>query len=79
MFFTRLGTIVAWLALILGALRFGIGFYVGSIDESQARAIAQARYLFSTSPGTAINQGSVLIAVAIAMGILVEISRAVRR
>jgi hypothetical protein len=79
MFFTRLSTVVAWFALIVGALRLGSGLYVGSIDDTQLRAIAAARYAVLSSPGTAINQGAIAIGIALTLGILCEISRAVRR
>jgi hypothetical protein len=78
LFFTRLGTLLAWLAFVVGALRFGSAFYVGSIEEPVMRAALAARYGVS-SPGAAINQASIVIAVAIGLGILAEISKAIHK
>lgn len=78
MFFTTLGAIAAWIALILAAGRAGIAIYIfGMSDAEQARAWA-ARYL-GQPPGQAIDQAAVVALCAVALGILVEISRALRR
>lgn len=78
MFFTRLGTFAAWLALIMAAGRICVAIYitVGIASAEEARAWT-GRYL-GQSPAQAIDQASIVAACAIAMGILVEISRAVR-
>lgn len=78
MFFTRLGTIAAWLALIMAAGRIGISIYIisGIPNAEEARAWA-ARYL-GQSPAQAIDQAAMVAACAIALGILVEISRSAR-
>tara|TARA_R110002124_G_scaffold10096_9_gene50938 strand:+ start:6138 stop:6383 length:246 start_codon:yes stop_codon:yes gene_type:complete len=79
MFFTRLGTIAAWLALIMAAGRIGIAIYiVSSIPNAEEARIWAARYL-GQSPAQAIDQASIVAACAIALGILVEISRALRQ
>lgn len=70
---------MAWFALIVGALRFGSGFYVGMLSDPTEIAVASARFAVYSSPGTATNQGALSIVVAVALGILCEISRAVRR
>lgn len=79
MVFTRLGTIAAWLALIMAGSRIGIAIYIifGISNAEKARAWA-ARYL-GQSPAQAIDHAAIVAACAIALGILVEISRAVRR
>ena len=78
MVFTRIGYIAAWLAFIMALGRIGIAVYIlfGISDAEQARAWA-ARYL-AQSPGQAIDQAAMVATCAIALGILVEISRAVR-
>lgn len=75
MLFTRLGQLVAWLAVLFGVLRAGMGFGIASSDNYQALA---ARYLGS-STGEAINQGLVILVVGIGVGILTDISRSLQR
>lgn len=79
MFFTRLGTFAAWLALIMAAGRIGISIYIitGIPNAEEARAWA-ARYL-GQSPAQAIDQAAIVAACAVALGILAEISRGLRR
>ena len=78
MLFTGLGTVAAWLALIMAAGRIGIAIYIitGIPNAEEARAWA-ARYL-GQSPAQAIDQAAMVAACAIALGVLVEISWAVR-
>ncbi|KQN72391.1 hypothetical protein ASE94_07715 [Devosia sp. Leaf64] len=79
MFFTRLGTIAAWLALVMAAGRIGISIYIITSIPNAAEARAWAARYLGQSPAQAIDQALVIAACAIALGILVEISRAVRR
>lgn len=75
MFFTKLGTIVAWMAFVLGVFRVATGFVVASnLDTAGFDA---ARYIGSSTSGRAIDQGLMMIAFAIGLGILAEISRRV--
>lgn len=68
--------IFAWLALILGASRLAMGIFVAfKIYPSE---FEPSRYLGSTTSGEAINQGLLVILIAVSLGILVEISRAIR-
>ncbi|MDO9639807.1 MAG: hypothetical protein Q7J44_14810 [Pseudotabrizicola sp.] len=69
-----LGSIIAWLTLIFGALRVGIGYYVASIDDPASRAAAASRYLLSGSSGQAIDQGVKVFLFGLALGILVKIA-----
>jgi hypothetical protein len=79
MFFTRLGAVAAWLALIMSAGRIGIAIYIiTSIPNAEEARAWAARYL-GQSPAQAIDHASIAVACAIALGVLVEISRAVRR
>jgi hypothetical protein len=79
MLFTRLGTVVAWLALVMAVGRMGIAIYIlnGIPNVEEARVWA-GRYL-GMPPAQAIDQAAMVGAVAIALGILVEISRAAGR
>lgn len=80
MFFTRLGTIAAWLAFLMAAFRIGMAsFIVFGLEATEDKAFWASRYLGSKNTGEVIDQALVVAACAIALGILVEISRAVRR
>lgn len=79
MFFTRLGTVAAWLALIMAAGRIGIAIYISTSISSAEEARAWAARYLGQSPAQAIDQASIVVACAIALGILAEISRAVQR
>ncbi|WP_145693588.1 hypothetical protein [Gemmobacter caeni] len=57
----------------MGALRVAMGFALAGDGA------AAARYLGSSSPGEAIDQGLYTMIFAISLGILTEISRAVAR
>jgi hypothetical protein len=75
MIFTRLGQLIAWLAVLFGTLRAGMGFSIASSENYQALA---TRYL-GTSTGEAINQGLMMFVFGIALGILTDISRSLQR
>lgn len=75
MFFTTIGRIAAWLLLAFGVLRIGIGFMVVSIADDAQRAAATARYIGGGTSGEAIDGGFTVIGLAIALGVLCEISR----
>lgn len=70
-----LGNIVAWLALVLGALRMALGVFVASFDDPATRATAAARYLGSATSGEAIDQGIKVFLFGLVLGILVKIGR----
>lgn len=72
MFFTKLGRIVAWVIFCTSVFRVAIGFLVAFSAEDPASA-AQ-RYLGKVNTGEAINEGIYAIGIAIALGILTEIS-----
>lgn len=76
MIFTRIGTLVAWIAMLMAAGRFAIGVYA-AMQPTEAMREISARYLGST-PAAALDQAAVVFAFAVALGILTEISRAVR-
>jgi hypothetical protein len=76
MFFTKIGTTLAYIGFVLGVLRLGFGAYVafGSADMASNSAASQ-RYLDSFNSGQAMDKGMVMILIAVAFGILCEISR----
>jgi hypothetical protein len=79
MIFTKLGALAAWLALLMAVGRIGIAVYIiTSIPNAEEARAWSGRYL-GQSPAQAIDQASIVVACAIALGILVEISRSVRR
>ena len=73
MFFTRLGKIVAILALTLGAIRIGTAVLILFSDDPVGAA---PHYLGSRSTGDAIDQGLYTVAFGILIGMLAEISKA---
>lgn len=77
MIFTRVGVVIAWLALVLGVSRFAMATLVAF--KLYPAGFEASRYLGSATPGEATNQGIIVILVAVALGILTEISRSVRR
>jgi len=76
MFFTRLGTLIAYIGLVMGILRAAMGINILLMfDDITSYTAATKRYLGSTSPGEAIDKGAVCILVSVALGILCEISK----
>lgn len=72
MFFTRLARIIAFAALVLGAVRIGTAI---ATANGAFGPEAMARYLpGAASPGEAIDKGALYIVGAIALGTLAEIS-----
>lgn len=76
MFFTRLGLVVAWLALVVGVGRIVSALAVLWSEDPDAM---RAQLLGSITTGRAIDQGVYAILFAVALGILTEISRSLRR
>lgn len=70
MFFTKVGQVIAWLAFVFGLLRAGMGIVLA------LNGIPSARYLGSASTGEAIDQGVIIMAIGVALGVLYEISKA---
>ena len=80
MLFTKLGRFAAWIMLLLGSSRLIMGFLVAwQFDDVESRAAATRRYIGSGTSGEAIEQGFIVILIAIAVGILVEISSNLNR
>lgn len=76
MFFTRVGIVVSWLGLVLGVAHFALGWFI--FFNLDTPGFDAARYLGSSNPGRMTNQGLMVIVIALALGILAEISRSVR-
>lgn len=74
-----IGNVVAWLALILGVMRAGLGVFVAMGDDAQIRASMAARYLGSSTSGEAINQGLMVALFGLVLGVLVNIGRSLAR
>jgi len=75
MFFTRLGTIAAFLVLVFGCLQLAMG--IGIATEFIVEP-TPGRYLGSHTSGQTIDRGVYAILFAIILGILTEISRSMR-
>ncbi len=73
LFFTNLGRIAAWLIFGLSVFRVAFGFLVAFTADDPASA-AQ-RYMGEVNTGAAINEGIYGVGIAIALGVLTEISR----
>lgn len=79
MFFAHLARVVAFIVLLLGAFRAGMGFAIASGFIAPAEA-ALARYGGAgATTGGMIDAGLLAVAVAIALGTLAEIALALRR
>lgn len=75
MFFTRIGKFIAHLLFWMALIRVGMGFLLafGTPDMENNRAAARS-LLGTATTGEAINEGMLGILVAVALGILCEIS-----
>ena len=76
MFFTRIGTLFAYIGFGVGILRVASGFLIAQGTFGTESNIAAAKRYFGTSTtGEAIDGGLIVIALSVALGILCEISR----
>jgi len=71
MFYTKIAKIISAIILFIGITRVAMGFFVAGTDNPQLAAI---RYLGNYTSGEAIDKGFLYIFIAIALGVLVEIS-----
>lgn len=78
MTFTRLGAVVAWLGALMAVARIGISIYALTLADDAAKQFS-SRYLGTTNIGAALDQAGLVLAFAVALGVLVEISRALNR
>ncbi len=75
MFFTRIGKVIAHLMFGFSVIHIAIAFAgaFGTADMESNRAFA-SRYLSAATTGEAINEGMMYILLAVALGVLCEIS-----
>lgn len=77
--FVFIGNVIAWLGLIFGSFRFGMGVFIAAQNDPAERAALSARYLINASSGQAIDQAVPVIFASVALGILVKIAGTLRR
>lgn len=75
MFFTSVGRVLAFITVAFGGMRLVAGVVVAINGTPEAAA----RYLGSATSGAAIDQGIMTIGIGIALGILTDISRSLKR
>jgi len=75
MFFTRIGKVIAHLMFWASAIHIAIAFAgaFGTADIASNRAFA-SRYLLAATTGEAISKAELYILLAVALGVLCEIS-----
>lgn len=71
MFFTKVGYVIAWLAISLGLLGFILGFWLANIED----ATLTLRYLGGKTTGRSIDQGLFTFLFGVCLGVLCEISK----
>lgn len=76
MFFIRAGFAIAWFAVVLGGLRVAMGFAVAFGTAPADNATASRMILATANTGEAIDQGMVMFAMGIVIGLLAVIARA---
>lgn len=75
MFFTKVGKVLAYIIFALGVLRVALGLLIAFGAHSMSDNAAAARqYLGASNTGEAINEATIYILVAVALGVLCEIS-----
>ena len=75
MFFTRIGKVIAHLMFWFSVIHISIAFAgaIGTADMESNRAFA-SRYLSAETTGEAISKAQLYILLAVALGVLCEIS-----
>lgn len=71
MFFTKVGYVIAWLAIGLGLFGFILGFWLANIGD----AALTLRYLGGKTTGRSIDQGLYTFLFGVCLGVLCEISK----
>lgn len=74
MFYSKIASVIAGLALIVGVFSVTMGFYIISSGMSEVEAL---RYLGSKTTGQMIDKGIYTILFAVILGVLTEISNSV--
>ena len=76
MFFTKSGAVVAWLLFVSSAIHIGFAFFFLTQNDPHALAL----YFFNDgTTGEMIDEATRGIGIAIVIGILVEISKSLRK
>ncbi|MEL7117115.1 MAG: hypothetical protein AAGP08_16290 [Pseudomonadota bacterium] len=79
MFFTRIGTVMAHLVFWLSVTRFAISLFVAfGTEDMEANRFFANRYLGAANSGEAMNEAAIGLGIAVALGILVEISKSLK-
>lgn len=79
MFFTRIGTVMAYIGFFMGVLKVSMGFFIATFADDMASNQAMAwQYFAARNSGEVINEGFHAILVSVALGVICEISRRVR-
>ena len=72
----KLGSIVAWLLISLGALRAAMGYFVAIYYADYGdMVIAAKRYLGTSSPADAQDSGFLVLIAGVVLGLLVKIAK----
>ena len=78
MFFIRCGATVAWILVLLGALRTGVGVLsavsAGAFEVPDAAAL----FLERVTSGATMQEGMMLFVAGIVLGLLVQIAKGVK-
>lgn len=76
MFFTKIGSIIAYIGFGIGALQTAFGFLVAlTIEDMEANIAISKRYFGASNSGEVIEKGLPIILFSVALGILCEISK----
>lgn len=75
MFFIRAGRFIAWAMVVLGFMRFVMGWYVALAFDGDRMFAASRRYLGAVSSGEAIDQGLFTFIAGVVLGLLVQIAQ----
>lgn len=75
MFFIRAGSIMAWGAVILSAFKLTVGLWIALTLDKEQMIAASKLYLGTATSGEAIDEGLIMLAAGIIVGLLVEIAK----
>jgi ABC-type Mn2+/Zn2+ transport system permease subunit len=78
LFFERAGSVIAWIAVVFGAVRVLMGFAIAFMFDLEQNAAASRRYLATANSGEAIEDGSAMFLTGIIIGLLVQIAKQTR-
>ncbi len=70
-----LGSAIAWVMVVVGFLRTALGFFVAFNFRGEALVSFSKRYLGSATTGEAINQGMIMLAAGVIIGLIAIIAK----